>query len=366
MYAKVAANDNINMKIEEGEFITLVGPSGCGKTTTLRMIAGLLSPSSGSIFFDDEDVTHTPTQNRGIGMVFQDYALFPHLNVWDNIGFGLKIQKYPKDQVKQRVRQGVEMVNLIGLEGRALSELSGGQRQRVALARALVMEPRVFLLDEPLSNLDAKLRLHMRTELKRIHKRIGVTTIYVTHDQVEAMTLSNRVIIMLDGKIQQKGTPKEVYEKPINRFVGGFMGSPPMNFLENCEIIRENDHLFLVVKGIRFSVPRHFYRAIERLNLSTVTTGIRPEDLSDRNDAVTSQYKSHMLDDTIEMTIDVIEPIGANKLLDLYHKDLRLSAIVKADSSVLPDQHINIKVNLERIHLFDPKTEESLAYFDKL
>ncbi len=348
------AVNHADLRIENGEFITLVGPSGCGKTTTLRMVAGLLDPSSGKILFDQDEVTYLPPQQRHIGMVFQDYALFPHLNVRDNIAFGLKIQKYDPAQIKQRVDEGIRMVNLGGYEKRGLGELSGGQRQRVALARALVMEPRVFLMDEPLSNLDAKLRLHMRTELKRIHKKLGITTLYVTHDQVEAMTLSSRVVIMLDGLIQQVGTPEDVYERPINRFVGGFIGSPPMNFIEKCRIQRKGDRLFLEAQGLVIGLSKKHQQWLEAQNLQEVVAGIRPEHFAEAD----SQTSGEM--DTIELEVDVVEPIGADKYLDLCHGDLQLKAKVSADTVAHVDQKIKLRVDLEKIHLFKPDSGKAI------
>lgn len=358
-YKETKANDHINLTIENGEFITLVGPSGCGKTTTLRMIAGLLEPTSGQILFDDKDVTWVKPQNRNVGMVFQDYALFPHLNVWENIAFGLRIKKYDKEDIKKRVVEGIRMVNLEGYESRALAALSGGQRQRVALARALVMEPHVFLMDEPLSNLDAKLRLHMRTEIKRIHKRVGITTIYVTHDQVEAMTLSTRVVVMKDGLIQQVGSPEDVYERPVNRFVGGFIGSPPMNFL-TCHVSETNGKMSLVCDKLKFEVPPRYRRDLQEGNYTQVIVGIRPENLEEYHSSIDGDLPGSEIDDRIEMMVDVVEPIGADKYLDLYNENIRLLAKVNADCQAQPDQKMTLKIDLSRIHLFDVHTEKKL------
>src|SRR5205807_436161 len=256
MYDEVHAVKNVNLDIRDKEFVVLVGPSGCGKTTTLRMVAGLESITSGQILIDETVVNELPPMDRDIAMVFQNYALYPHMSVYDNMAFGLKMRKFDKSEIQTRVHEAAEILGIQEYLRRKPRQLSGGQRQRVALGRAIVRHPRVFLFDEPLSNLDAKLRVQMRVELKKLHERLGTTAIYVTHDQVEAMTLGDRVVVMRDGWVQQVGDPMELYNEPANRFVAGFIGSPAMNFA-HVRITGENGSIYAVGDGIRLKVPPH-------------------------------------------------------------------------------------------------------------
>src|SRR5690348_9153855 len=269
---------DVNLEIRDREFVVLVGPSGCGKTTTLRMVAGLESITSGDVLIGDTRVNDLPPMDRDIAMVFQNYALYPHMSVYDNMAFGLKMRRFSRAEIAERVQEAAEILGIESLLGRKPRQLSGGQRQRVALGRAIVRDPKVFLFDEPLSNLDAKLRVQMRVELKKIHDRLGTTAIYVTHDQVEAMTLGDRVVVMKDGLVQQVGEPLELYNNPANRFVAGFIGSPAMNFAA-VDVAEENGALWAVSDGVRIKLPGEIGARLRRHSGNHVTFGIRPEDL---------------------------------------------------------------------------------------
>src|ERR1700687_4502853 len=277
-YDSVHAVKDVNLQIRDKEFVVFVGPSGCGKTTTLRMIAGLEAISSGDISIDGNVVNELAPMDRDIAMVFQNYALYPHMSVYDNMAFGLKMRKFEKPEIDQRVREAADILGIGKLLKRKPRQLSGGQRQRVALGRAIVRHPRVFLFDEPLSNLDAKLRVQMRVELKKLHERLGTTAIYVTHDQVEAMTLGDRVVVMRDGRVQQVGDPLELYNQPANLFVAGFIGSPAMNFA-SVRITSENSALWALSEGIRLKLPEALAQRLGPSSGKEVTLGIRPEDL---------------------------------------------------------------------------------------
>src|SRR5271163_2174097 len=279
MYDEVHAVKDVNLEIRDKEFLVLVGPSGCGKTTTLRMVAGLEAITSGQVLIGDTVVNELPPMDRDIAMVFQNYALYPHMTVYDNMAFGLKMRKFDKSEIAKRVKDAADILGIQELLKRKPRQLSGGQRQRVALGRAIVRHPRVFLFDEPLSNLDAKLRVQMRVELKKLHERLGTTAIYVTHDQVEAMTLGDRVVVMCDGRVQQVGDPMELYNQPANRFVAGFIGSPAMNFAD-VRIAAENGSLWAESEGIRIKVPAPIKDRLSSYAGKEVTFGIRPEDLS--------------------------------------------------------------------------------------
>src|SRR3989441_3263639 len=276
-YDDVHAVKDVNLEIRDREFVVLVGPSGCGKTTTLRMVAGLEEISSGEIRIDEQRINELAPMDRDIAMVFQNYALYPHMSVYDNMAFGLRMRKFGREEIERRVRQAAEILGIQELLARRPRQLSGGQRQRVALGRAIVRNPRVFLFDEPLSNLDAALRVQMRVELKRLHDRLETTAIYVTHDQVEAMTLGDRVVVMKDGWIQQVGEPLELYGKPANKFVAGFIGSPAMNFAE-ATVAEENGAVMVTNPGIRVRVPPAKAEALRQYVGKRGTLGIRPED----------------------------------------------------------------------------------------
>jgi len=329
-FDQVTAVDRINLEIKDGEFLTLVGPSGCGKSTALRLVAGLEKVTSGNVYIDEKVVNHIPPQKRNISMVFQSYALFPHMSVESNLAFGLKIKRKSQEEKMQRVKWVLDLLGLKGMEKRLPKELSGGQRQRVALGRALVLEPDVLLLDEPLSNLDAKLRLRMRTELKRLHKKIKTTIIYVTHDQAEAMTLSDRLAVMRDGKILQIGTPQEIYEKPADIFTAGFIGSPPMNFIPG-------ERLPFIGKKVEDI----------QLSRNESTVGIRPEDLS-----VTFEETEKGIPGKSSVT----ETLGSDNYLYVDISDLLISVRLKPDQKIEEDQTIWLVPNLEKIHVFDKST----------
>ncbi len=320
-FKEVVAVDNISLDIEDGEFLTLVGPSGCGKSTTLRAVAGLENPTAGDILIDGQRVNDFPPQKRNISMVFQSYALFPHMSVESNLAFGLKIRKKSLKEKTEKVKWAIELLGLSGFEKRLPKELSGGQRQRVALGRALVLEPKVLLLDEPLSNLDAKLRLRMRTELKRLHKKIKITIIYVTHDQAEAMTLSDRLAVMRDGKILQVGTPEEIYEKPSDIFCAGFIGSPPMNFISGERVPQIKD--------------------------KNVMVGVRPEDFS---------ISLNETKDGILGKSSVTETLGSDNYLYVDISDLLISVRLKPEERIPEDKSVWLVAREEKLHLFAKST----------
>src|SRR5579863_292021 len=309
MYDEVHAVIDVNLDIKDQEFVVLVGPSGCGKTSTLRMVAGLESITSGHISIDETIVNDLPPMDRDIAMVFQNYALYPHMSVYDNMAFGLKMRKFEKPEIAKRVQEAAEILGIEQLLKRKPRQLSGGQRQRVALGRAIVRHPQVFLFDEPLSNLDAKLRVQMRVELKKLHERLGTTAIYVTHDQVEAMTLGDRVVVMRDGFVQQVGEPLELYNEPANRFVAGFIGSPAMNFAQ-VRIAAENGSLWATSEGIRIKVPAERTADLARYAGNEVTLGIRPEDLRIVSDGDPGDL-------CIDGAVEVIERLGSEILLDM-------------------------------------------------
>src|SRR6201986_1303443 len=301
-YDSVHAVKNVNLQIRDKEFVVFVGPSGCGKTTTLRMIAGLEAISSGDISIDGNVVNELAPMDRDIAMVFQNYALYPHMTVYDNMAFGLKMRKFDKPEIEKRVKEAADILGIQELLKRKPRQLSGGQRQRVALGRAIVRHPRVFLFDEPLSNLDAKLRVQMRVELKKLHERLGTTAIYVTHDQVEAMTLGAGVVVMRDGRVQQVGDPMELYNQPANRFVAGFIGSPGMNFAP-VRIAAENGSLWAESKDLRGKVPAPMVPRMERYAGKEATLGVRPEDLR-----IASNGDAQDL--SFDVAVEVIERLG--------------------------------------------------------
>ena len=351
-YDEVHAVKDVNLHIRDKEFMVLVGPSGCGKSTTLRMVAGLEEITGGEIVIGDRVVNDLPPKDRDIAMVFQNYALYPHMTVYDNMAFGLKMRKFPKAEIQKRVQDAAEILGIQELLKRKPRQLSGGQRQRVAVGRAIVRHPQVFLFDEPLSNLDAKLRVQMRVELKRLHDRLETTAIYVTHDQVEAMTLGDRVVVMKDGWIQQVGEPMELYGKPANRFVAGFIGSPAMNFAD-VTINEANGALVAEATGFRIHVPPAQHASLKPFKGQRVTLGVRPEDLHVAGGGDSPQH-------TIDTVVDVVEPLGSEILLDVKSGTTTLVARVEPTVRAKVHEHVRLAMNPERLHFFDSKTEQAL------
>ena len=337
--------DRLNLEIADGEFLVLVGPSGCGKSTTLNMIAGLETPTSGDIAIDGTDVTHLPPKARKVAMVFQNYALYPHLTVADNLGFGLKIAKVSPSEVKRRVAAIAETLGIVNLLDRRPGELSGGQRQRVALGRAIVRNPAVFLFDEPLSNLDSQLRVQMRFELKQLHERLAATAIYVTHDQVEAMTLGSRVVVMDGGVVQQVGTPLGIYGQPVNRFVAQFIGSPGMNFID-CRIEREGKSLILAAGSFRLPLPDSKRSALEACGVTEAVAGIRPEHISVVGDS------DRLAAGAMLATILAVDSLGNQTYLNLGVGAERLVTAVPPQAAFRPHEQIRIAFNGDELHVF--------------
>ena len=347
---------NFNLEIADKEFIIFVGPSGCGKSTTLRMIAGLEDISSGELKIGDRVVNDVEPKDRDIAMVFQNYALYPHMTVYDNLAFGLKLRKVPKDEIDKMVKEAAKVLDLTQLLDRKPKALSGGQRQRVAMGRAIVRNPKVFLMDEPLSNLDAKLRVQMRIEIAKLHQRLGTTIIYVTHDQTEAMTLGTRIVVMKDGVIQQVDTPQNLYEKPQNLFVAGFMGSPQMNFLD--AVVRINGTaVTLEVAGQSIPLPPAKAKKLidGGYNGKTVVMGIRPEDV----------YDSEMFIETAKCvfssTIKVYELLGAEVFLYFDLGEFPMTARVDPRSNARPGDTVRFAFDVEKIHVFDKETEQVIT-----
>ena len=347
---------NFNLEIADKEFIIFVGPSGCGKSTTLRMIAGLEDISSGELKIGDRVVNDVEPKDRDIAMVFQNYALYPHMTVYDNMAFGLKLRKVPKDEIDKMVKEAAKILDLTQLLDRKPKALSGGQRQRVAMGRAIVRDPKVFLMDEPLSNLDAKLRVQMRIEISKLHQRLGATIIYVTHDQTEAMTLGTRIVVMKDGVIQQVDTPQNLYEKPQNLFVAGFMGSPQMNFLD--AVVRINGTaVTLEVAGQSIPLPPAKAKKLidGGYNGKTVVMGIRPEDV----------YDSEMFIETAKCvfssTIKVYELLGAEVFLYFDLGEFPMTARVDPRSNARPGDTVRFAFDVEKIHVFDKETEQVIT-----
>jgi len=351
-FGEVYAVKDLSLTVHDREFIVLVGPSGCGKSTTLRMIAGLEEIASGKIFIGNRQVNNLPPRDRDIAMVFQNYALYPHMTVFDNMAFGLKMRRFPKTEIETRVQDAAEILGIEGLLKRKPRQLSGGQRQRVAVGRAIVRHPQVFLFDEPLSNLDAKLRVQMRVELKRLHERLQSTAIYVTHDQVEAMTLGERIVIMNDGHIQQMGEPLAVYSQPRNKFVAGFIVSAAMNFID-ASIAEVDGQLYAEAAGIRMPIPAERSRRMAAYKAQKVTLGIRPEDLHEATVGSSDNV-------SFETMVEVVEPLGSEILLDVRVGQQPL--VARVDSSCRAKHHEKIRLAFvsERIRFFDPQTEEAI------
>ena len=347
---------DFNLDIADKEFIIFVGPSGCGKSTTLRMIAGLEDISSGTLEIDGKVMNDVEPKDRDIAMVFQNYALYPHMTVYDNMAFGLKLRKVPKDEIDKKVRDAARILDLEKLLDRKPKALSGGQRQRVAMGRAIVRNPKVFLMDEPLSNLDAKLRVQMRTEIAKLHHRLGTTIIYVTHDQTEAMTLGTRIVVMKDGVVQQVDTPQNLYDKPCNLFVAGFMGSPQMNFLDGVVSI-QGEIAYVKVADQQIELPpAKSKKLIEgKYDGKTVTIGIRPEDVDD------SEMFVNVAKATFESTINVYELLGAEVFLYFDIAGQPVTARVDARTTARPGDKVKVGFDVEKIHVFDKETEKVIT-----
>ena len=351
-FGEVVAVNDLNLEINDGEFLVLVGPSGCGKTTSLRMIAGLESVSDGVVRIGDRVVNDLEPRDRDVAMVFQSYALYPHMSVRDNLAFGLKLRHVPKPEIERRVNEAARMTELTNLLNRKPKELSGGQRQRVALGRAIVREPAVFLMDEPLSNLDAKLRVATRAEIALLHQRLKTTIVYVTHDQVEAMTMGDRIAVMSEGLLQQVGPPQELYEHPANRFVAGFIGSPAMNFI-NANLVRENGQRMLRTEGFEAPLQPRLASALESSEDSAVTVGFRPEHLEAGQVAgPTAQLRART---------DVVEFLGNEELLHVTVSERSLLALVDASLKVRPGDVLDLYLPLDKMHVFDSEGRSMTA-----
>jgi multiple sugar transport system ATP-binding protein len=351
----VVAVNNVNIEIQDKEFLVLVGPSGCGKSTTLRMVAGLEEMSGGEIRIDDVLVNDVPPKDRDIAMVFQNYALYPHMTAFENMAFGLKLRKYPKEEIKQRVYEAANILGIQELLTRRPKELSGGQRQRVAVGRAIVRKPKVFLFDEPLSNLDAKLRVQMRAEISKLHTRLQATMIYVTHDQLEAMTMGDRIAVMKDGYVQQIADPITLYEKPVNKFVAGFIGTPAMNFMEGS-LNKKRTGVYFNEENFEIKLPDTFAAQVESHVGRDVILGIRPEDIHDKMDAANASP-----DNTVSATVEIIEPLGAEAYLYLTTGKSPFIARVSSHDQIEINQDIELVFNMQKAHIFDKETEKCLT-----
>jgi multiple sugar transport system ATP-binding protein len=351
MFDKTPAVSGIDLDISDREFIVLVGPSGCGKSTTLRMIAGLEEATSGEIYIGDQLVNDVPPKDRDIAMVFQNYALYPHMTVFENMSFGLRLRKFPKAEIKERVDNAARILDITDLLARQPKQLSGGQRQRVAMGRAIVRNPKVFLFDEPLSNLDAKLRVQMRTEIKKVHQKVTTTTVYVTHDQIEAMTLADRVVVMNAGRIEQIGTPHEVYHGPTTRFVAGFIGSPAMNFL-SCRLEGSNGGLSVRLSD-KLSLPLPADRAARYRAYAgkELIFGLRPEDIIEkRGDLPPGRIG-------FDVQLDVVEPMGMETMVYFVINGVEVCGRVNPMSAGKAGEMMPLVADLNHMHLIDPTTD---------
>lgn len=355
-FGDVTAVNNLSLEFESGKLICLLGPSGCGKTTILNMLSGIMPVTEGKIYFDDVDVTGLTPDKREVGLVFQNYALYPHMTVYENMAFGLKLRKMPKEEIKRRVAEAARILGIEEYLDRKPKALSGGQRQRVALGRAIVRDPKVFLLDEPLSNLDAKLRASMRTEISKIYQRLGTTFIYVTHDQTEAMTMGTRIVVMKDGVIQQVDSPTNLYNLPCNMFVAGFIGSPQMNFLD-VTVECKPDGTYLTNGSFKIKLPDGKGKKDEVMayNGKEVVMGIRPEDIYDDQMHITE-----MPECVSDVTIDITELMGAETYLYFKVCGVNFTARVNPRTTAEPDQKIKVVLDSNKIHLFDKETEETI------
>ncbi|MDD2524235.1 MAG: sn-glycerol-3-phosphate ABC transporter ATP-binding protein UgpC [Endomicrobiaceae bacterium] len=350
-YGDIKIVKDFNLEIPDKEFCILVGPSGCGKTTTLRMVAGLEEITAGDIFIDGVRVNDTPPKDRDIAMVFQNYALYPHMTVYDNMGFALKLKGYDKKEIEKRVKEAADILGIGHLLDRKPKQLSGGQRQRVAVGRAIVRKPKVFLFDEPLSNLDAKLRVQMRAELKKLHERLQSTMLYVTHDQTEAMTMGDRICVMKDGIIQQVAGPLELYDNPANRFVAGFIGSPPMNFFD-VDVTLSGEDVILREGSFDIKVPDSMKERVKQYNNKKIVMGVRPEDIYDKLFA----NLTHKEVSSFSATVEIVEPLGSEIYLHFTTGKNIMVAKVDANNKAKSNQVIEVIFDLKKIHLFEAET----------
>lgn len=352
-FGQVVAVSDANLEVYDEEFLVLVGPSGCGKSTTLRMIAGLEEITEGNIYIGDVLVNDIPPKDRDIAMVFQNYALYPHMDVYNNMAFGLKLRKFPRTEVDQRVKEAAQMLGIENLLDRKPKALSGGQRQRVAVGRAIVREPKVFLMDEPLSNLDAKLRVQMRAELSKLHSRLRTTAIYVTHDQTEAMTMGDRIVVMKDGFIQQVGAPLEIYDHPVNVFVAGFIGTPPMNFID-VVLKKDGDDFIVQTETFKLKIDPERVNQIKNIGSyvdKEIILGIRPENIAD------AKVSPGPEDSTLLAMVDVTEPMGSEVIVYFSNGEAQFIGRVDPYSEAKTGDQHPVSFNMKKIHLFDKETE---------
>ena len=354
----VSAVSDFNLEIEDKEFIILVGPSGCGKSTTLRMIAGLEEITDGELYIGDKLVNDVAPKDRDIAMVFQNYALYPHMTVFENMAFGLKLRKVPKAEIKRKVEEAARILDIEHLLDRKPKALSGGQRQRVALGRAIVREPKVFLMDEPLSNLDAKLRVQMRAEIGKLHKRLETTFIYVTHDQTEAMTMGSRIVVMKDGIVQQCASPTELYDEPVNMFVAGFIGSPQMNFI-NATLEKKDDGVYLVNSDLSVKLPegKGNREELKPYYGKEIVMGIRPESIHEDQ-----AYLAQMSESVVNVDVDLTEMMGAETFLYLKLGEIPLIARVNRRTTARHGDNIKVAFDANKIHIFDKDTENAIIH----
>ncbi len=354
-FREVVAVNDLNLEIQDKEFLVLVGPSGCGKSTSLRMVAGLEEISAGNIYIGDRLVNDVPPKDRDIAMVFQSYALYPHMSVYDNLAFGLRLRHTPKAEIDRRVKEAADILGITELLQRKPRQLSGGQRQRVALGRAIVREPKVFLMDEPLSNLDAKLRVATRAELIKLHRRLQTTVVYVTHDQMEAMTMGTRIAVLKDGILQQLDTPQRLYDQPANVFVAGFIGSPAMNFFDGS-LVTSNGDTFIEGSGFKVRVPKEKGEKMRAASSGEVVLGVRPEDIQDRAFAPDAKAE-----DCLTVGVDVVEPMGSELFVYLTLGNHNFVARMDPRSQVRAGQRMDVVFAMDRMHGFDRRTEQALA-----
>lgn len=358
-FGRTVAVKDIDLHIKDREFVVLVGPSGCGKSTTLRMIAGLEEVTAGEIYIDGKLVNDLAPKDRDVAMVFQNYALYPFATVYENMAFALRVRKYHKTEIKQRVEEAADILGITDLLDRRPKELSGGQRQRVAIGRAIVRNPKVFLFDEPLSNLDAKLRVQMRTEIKQIHQKVGTTIIYVTHDQVEAMTLAQRIVVMNNGIIEQIGPPQEMYEKPKSRFVAGFIGSPSMNFIP-CHLVNNSGRLCLQINGgPTLLIPQRKEEKYKNFLGKEMILGIRPEHCTDFRP---SRSEAGIADFMVQ--VDVVEPLGMETMIHFKFGNTKICALVDPYAAQEAGEKIHLMMDMQKMHLINPENDKVVGYED--